>query len=114
MNGPQLKPWIEAIRAYAPGPSEAADGTPLVKLGSNENPYGCSPAVTAALALPREPALYPDPDAGLLRRAIGAKHGIDPARIVCGTGSGELLHCAVQAFAGPTDQVLVSRYSFSL
>src|SRR6476661_310204 len=114
MNGPALKPWIQAIRAYVPGPSEAADGTPLVKLGSNENPYGCSPTVTAALAAARETALYPDPDALALRSAIGAAHGIDPARIVCGTGSGELLHCAVQAFAGPGDEVLFPRYSFSL
>lgn len=114
MTGPALKPWIEAIHAYVPGPSEAADGTPLVKLGSNENPYGCSPAVSAVLASEREVALYPDPDATALRTAIGRKHGIDPARIVCGTGSGELLHCAVQAFAGPGDEVLMSRYSFSL
>ena len=114
MTGPKLKPWIEAIHAYVPGPSEAADGTSLVKLSSNENPYGCSPAVTAALAAPREPALYPDPDAAALRAAIGKAHGIDPTRIVCGTGSGELLHGAVQAYAGPGDEVLLSRYSFSL
>ena len=111
---PTLKPWIEDIHAYVPGPSETADGTPLVKLGSNENPHGCSPAVAAALAAARDPALYPDPDATALRAAIGASHGIDPARIVCGTGSGELLHCAVQAFAGPGDEVVFSRYSFSL
>jgi len=114
MTGPTLKPWIEAIHAYVPGPSEAADGTPLVKLGSNENPYGCSKGASAALAAPRQPALYPDPDATALRAALGERHGIDPARIVCGTGSGELLHCAVQAFAGPGDEVLFSRYSFSL
>lgn len=118
MTGPALKPWIEAIRPYVPGPSEAADGTPLIKLGSNENPHGCSPAVTAAgtaaLAAHRAAALYPDPDATALRAAIGAAHDIDPARIVCGTGSGELLHCAVQAFAGPGDEVVMPRYSFSL
>ena len=114
MTGPKLKPWIEAIHAYVPGPSEAADGTPLVKLGSNENPHGSSPAAIAALAAPRAAALYPDPDATALRAAIGAKHRIDPSRIVCGTGSGELIQCAVQAFAGPGDEVLFPRYSFSL
>ncbi len=114
MTGPALKPWIEPIRPYAPGASEGAGGVPLVKLSSNENPYGCSPLAAAALAAPRQPALYPDPDATRLRSAIGVEHGIDPARIVCGTGSGELLHCAVQAFAGPGDEVLFSRYSFSL
>jgi len=114
MNGPKLKPWIADIHAYVPGASEGADGTPLVKLSSNENPYGSSSAVTEALASAFNPALYPDPDTTELRRAIGAAHAIDPARIVCGTGSGELLHCAVQAFAGPGDEVLFSRYSFSL
>lgn len=114
MTGPTLKPWIEAIRAYVPGASEAADGTPLIKLGSNENPYGCSPAVGEALSRHRETARYPDPDASALRTAIGAAHGIDPARIVCGTGSGELLQCAVQAFAGVGDEVLMPRFSFSL
>lgn len=114
MTGPTLKPWIAAIRPYVPGASEAADGTPLAKLSSNENPLGCSPAVTEALASPRHPELYPDPDATALRRALAARHGLEAARIVCGTGSGELIQCAVQAFAGPGDEVLFSRYSFSL
>lgn len=114
MIGPTLKPWIAEIRAYVPGTSEASDGRPLVKLSSNENPHGCSPVAKDALARSFDPALYPDPDTTALRRAIGIAHDIDPARIVCGTGSGELLHCAVQAFAGPGEEVLFSRYSFSL
>lgn len=111
---PTLKPWIEAIHAYVPGQSTGADGKPLIKLSANENPLGCSPAVLEALAEPPTPALYPDPDSTRLRAAIGARFEIDPARVICGTGSGELLHCAVQAFAGPGDEVLASRYSFSL
>lgn len=109
-----MKPWIEAIHAYVPGKSKAADGRALVKLSANENPLGCSPKVTEALAQGSSPHLYPDPDSTALREAIGALHGIDPARIACGTGSGELLHGAVQAFAGAGDEVLFSRYSFSL
>lgn len=111
---PIMKPWIEGIHAYVPGKSTSADGRKLVKLSANENPLGCSTAVIEALAHGHQPSLYPDPDAGALRQAIGALHGIDPARIVCGTGSGECLHGAVQAFAGPGDEVLFSRYSFSL
>ena len=113
-DAPQMKPWIEGIHAYVPGKSTGADGRPLVKLSANENPLGTSPAALAARAATGSPALYPDPDATALRAAIGALHGIDPARIVCGTGSGELLHGAVQAFAGAGDEVLFSRYSFSL
>ncbi len=111
---PELKPWINEIRAYVPGKSKADDGRELIKLSANENPLGCSKAAQDALREPGHPELYPDPGALALTDAIGKLHGIDPAQIVCGTGSGELLHCAVQAFAGPGDEVLFSKYSFSL
>ena len=111
---PQMKPWIEAIHAYVPGKSKGADGRPLVKLSANENPLGCSPAALAAHQGLPNPSLYPDPDATALRQALGALHGIDPARIVCGTGSGELLTVSASAFAGPGDEVLYVRYGFSL
>jgi histidinol-phosphate aminotransferase len=111
---PQMKPWIEAIHAYVPGKSHAADGRELVKLSANENPLGTSPAALAARAQAITPSLYPDPDSTALREAIGELHGIDPARIVCGTGSGELLTVAASAFAGPGDEVLYVRYGFSL
>lgn len=111
---PEPKPWIAQIHAYVPGKSKSASGKPLTKLSANENPLGSSPAALAALAEGHNPADYPDPDARALRDAIAEVHGLDPALIVCGTGSGELLHCAVQALAGPGDEVLMSRYSFSL
>ncbi|MFA9200343.1 MAG: histidinol-phosphate transaminase [Cypionkella sp.] len=113
-DSPKMKPWIEAIRAYVPGKAAGADGRPLVKLSANENPLGTSPAALAALADAAPPARYPDPDSTALRAAIGARHGIDPARIVCGTGSDELLHLAANAFAGPDDEVLFPRYSFAV
>ena len=111
---PQPKPWIAEIHAYVPGKSKSASGVPLVKLSANENPLGSSPAALAALAEGHVAADYPDPDARALREKIAAVHGLDLDRIVCGTGSGELLHCAVQALCGPGDEVLASRYSFSL
>lgn len=111
---PQPKPWIAQIQAYVPGKSRSASGKPLTKLSANENPLGSSPAALAALTEGHIAADYPDPDARALREKIAAVHGLDPERIVCGTGSGELLHCAVQALAGPGDEVLCSRYSFSL
>ncbi|WDA42628.1 pyridoxal phosphate-dependent aminotransferase [Erythrobacter sp. BLCC-B19] len=114
MSKPEPKPWIAQIHAYVPGKSKSASGKPLVKLSANENPLGSSPAALAALAEGHVAADYPDPDARMLREAIAQIHGLDPALIVCGTGSGELLHCAVQALAGPGDEVLASRYSFSL
>ncbi len=109
-----MKPYVAAIHAYVPGKSAGADGKPLVKLSANENPLGTSPAALSALASIGKPAGYPDPDSKELRAAIGELHGIDPAQIVCGTGSDELLNLAVQAFAGPGDEVLFSRNSFAV
>lgn len=113
-GAPQAKPWIAAIHAYVPGKSSGDDGRPLVKLSANENPLGTSEAALAARAQAVIPSLYPDPDSTALRAALGEVHGIDPARIVCGTGSGELLTLAASAFAGPGDEVLYVRYGFSL
>ena len=111
-RAPTPKSWIEAIHAYVPGKAKSDDGRELVKLSANENPLGASPAAMAALAVAKGPASYPDPDSAQLRAAIGDLHDIDPARIVCGTGSDELLNLAAQAYAGPGDEVLFSDFSF--
>lgn len=114
MSTLQPKPWIQEIHAYVPGKSAGADGRPLVKLSANENPLGTSPAALAARDHAVMPSLYPDPDSTALRTALGQRHGIDPARIVCGTGSGELLAIAASAYAGPGDEIVYVRYGFSL
>lgn len=113
-NAPVPKPWIAAIHAYVPGKSAGKDGRPLIKLSANENPLGTSPKALAARADALAPARYPDPDSKALRAALGELHGIDPARIVCGTGSDELLHLAAQGYAGVGDEVIYVRYGFSV
>lgn len=111
---PAPKSWIAAIHAYVPGKSAGADGRPLVKLSANENPLGTSAAALAARAGAAQPATYPDPDSRVLRETLGEVHGLDPARIVCGTGSDELLNLAAQGFAGPGDEVVYVRYGFAV
>ncbi|MFN2099718.1 histidinol-phosphate transaminase [Altererythrobacter sp. MF3-039] len=112
---PVIKPWIEGIHAYVPGKAKADDGRVLVKLSANENPLGTSEAALEAMRKEAgAPSRYPDPQSATLRQALGEMHGIDPARVVCGTGSDELLNLAAQAFAGPGDEVLFSRYSFTV
>lgn len=115
---PVPKPWIAAIHPYVPGKSTGSDGQVLIKLSANENPLGTSALARAARLGTGEgsgdPARYPDPESHALRDALGAHHGIDPARIVMGTGSDELLNLAAQAFAGPGDEVLYQRYGFSV
>ena len=111
-NTPQPKPWISEIHAYVPGKSAGADGKPLIKLSANENPLGTSAAALAARAA--APSLYPDPDSKALRAAIAALHGLEADRIVCGTGSDELLNLAAQGYAGLGDEVLYVRYGFAV
>lgn len=115
---PVPKPWIAAIHPYVPGKSTGSDGQALIKLSANENPLGTSPLARAARIGggdgAGDPARYPDPESHALRAGLGALHGIDPARIVMGTGSDELLNLAAQAYAGPGDEVLYQRYGFSV
>ena len=111
-NRPEMKPYVAQIHAYVPGKSAGKDGKPLVKLSANENPLGTSPAALEARMAAPGPNAYPDPDSRELRDAIGELHGLDPERVVCGTGSDELLNLAAQAYAGAGDEVVFSRFSF--
>ena len=111
----QPKPWIAAIAPYVPGRSTTDSGVAAAKLSSNENPLGTAPEtreafVAGAASLDR----YPDAGATALREAIGAHYGIEPTRVIHGTGSDEVLHLAAGAFAGPGDEVLYVRYGFSV
>lgn len=115
MNGPAPKPWIMQIAPYVPGRSTTEDGRKVAKLSSNENPLGTSPRAreafaSAATSLER----YPDAGAADLREALAAKHGLDPARIIYGNGSDEVLHLAAGAFAGPGDEVIYVNYGFAV
>jgi histidinol-phosphate aminotransferase len=110
---PVPKPGILDIQPYVPGESTVPGGLRPIKLSSNETPHGASPkAVAAYKALADELALYPDGAATALRNAIGRTYGLDPARIVCGCGSDELLHLLVHAYAGQGDEVLFTVHSF--
>lgn len=113
-------PAIRDLRAYDPGHDLVAlrrGFAPhvLVELGSNENPYGASPrARDAVLGVLDELHRYPDPRGGDLKRALAAKHGIDPARVVLGNGSHELLMQLAQVFAGSGIDVVLSQYGFAV
>ena len=115
MNAPAPKPWILDIAPYVPGRSKTDDGRQVAKLSSNENPLGTSPHARAAFATAdRSLERYPDAGAADLRAAIGQAHGLDPARIIYGTGSDEVLHLAAGAYAGQGDEVIFVRYGFAV
>ena len=109
------KPWIDAIAPYVPGRSTTDDGRRVAKLSSNENPLGTGEAARAAfIAGASSLDRYPDASAAALREAIAAHYGLDPARVIYGTGSDEILHLAAGAFAGQGDEVLFVKYGFSV
>ena len=89
-------------------------GTPGIgSLAQNESAFPPSPAaLEAGRRAVADAALYPDPDWRGLRDAIAEVHGLNPARILCGAGSMELIGCLIRAFAGPGDEVLGSRYGY--
>jgi len=102
-----------AIEPYVPGKSGAPGAARVHKLSSNETPLGPSPRAVAAFeALVGRLELYPDGSASRLREAIGARYGLDPARIVCGNGSDDLLSLIAGAYLGPGDEAVFSRHGF--
>ena len=115
MTGPVAKPYILEIAPYVPGRSTTDDGRKVAKLSSNENPLGTSPAARAAFATTATSLeRYPDASGTELREALAAKYGLDPARIIYGNGSDEVLHLAAGAFAGAGDEVIYVNYGFSV
>ncbi|HET7211430.1 MAG TPA: histidinol-phosphate transaminase [Methyloceanibacter sp.] len=114
-RGPRPRPGVLDIAPYVPGTSALPGARPVIKLSSNETPFGPSPRAIeayheAAGALSR----YPDGSARPLREAIAAFYGLDPARIVCGAGSDELLNLLAAAYLGPGDEAIYSAHGFLL
>jgi histidinol-phosphate aminotransferase len=118
----KLNSMLQSLPVYQPGrPLEevarelglAVEG--MIKLASNENPLGPSPAGLAAL---RQAAaqvhLYPDGNAFYLRQKLSAKLQLPPSQMVLGNGSNELLEFIGHALLGPGDEVVVSEYCFAV
>jgi histidinol-phosphate aminotransferase len=109
------QPGILEIALYQGGESKLPGHDRVLKLSSNENPFGPSPKALEAF---RNAAgtlhLYPSSDHAALRRAIGEVHGLDPARIVCGAGSDEIIAFLAQAYAGPGREVIHTEHGFGM
>ena len=115
MSGLKPGPGILDIAPYKGGESAVAGIANPVKLSSNESPLGPSPVarkafIDAAASLSR----YPDGSWRALREAIALRHGLDPAHIVCGNGSDEILSLLGQIYLQPDDEVIYSEHGFLL
>src|SRR5262245_13624025 len=110
---PTPKPGILDIEPYVGGRAHAPGVKRAHKLSSNESALGPSPHAIAAF---KEAAagidVYPEGSARLLRDAIAELYGLDPARIVCGNGSDEILTMLAGIYLQPGDEVLFSEHAF--
>ncbi len=115
-------PNLQAVPVYQPGrPIEevarelglAADS--IIKLASNENPYG--PSRLALVAMRRalgQANLYPDGNAYYLKQKLAAKLEVTPAHLILGNGSNEVLEFIGHALLSPGAEVVVSQYCFAV
>lgn len=113
MKLPQPKPGILNIAPYVGGKAKAEGAARVIKLSSNENPWGPSPkAITAYQAEAANMNRYPDGGHARLREAIAKANGLPEAQLICGAGSDELIGMLVHSYAGPGDEVLYSEHGF--
>ncbi len=106
---------IMDIALYQSGASKIEGISDIVKLSSNENPYG--PGEAAVEAYRREGFglhRYPSSDHAQLRTAIAEVHGLNADNIICGAGSDEIIAFLCQAYAGPGDEVIHTEHGFSM
>lgn len=113
MNAPFPRAGILDIAPYQPGESKIPGHARVIKLASNESPLGPSPRVADALAGAMDALhLYPDSATVDLRTALAERHGLETGRILCSSGSEEMIHMLARAYAGPGDEILYSQYGF--
>lgn len=111
---PVPKPGILDIQAYVPGKAKIEGVAHPIKLSSNENILGSSPAAKAAfLAAVDTLHLYPDSRTSELRASIAAHFNLEPERLVFGDGTDEVLHLLNQVFLEPGDNIVMGQYGFS-
>src|SRR5471032_416209 len=112
-NRPQPRPGVLDIAPYIPGKSTAPGVAKVFKLSSNETPLGPGKnTIEAYRAVAEHLEDYPDGSASALREAIGEAYGLDPARIVCGAGSDDLLNLIARAYLTDGDEAIHATHGF--
>ena len=111
---------VRGLQPYQPGkPVEALERelgiTDIIKLASNENPHGSSPAVSAAITgflsgLSR----YPDGSGHSLKQVLSKRLGVRATQITLGNGSNDVLDLVTRAFVDPGQQVVVAEHAFAV
>ncbi len=114
------RPGVQHLAPYVPGKPEEELQRELgieriIKLASNENPLGASPAVSGAMQnLWRDIARYPDGNGYKLKQSLARKHQVEPSQITLGNGSNDVLELVARAFVDTHYEVIFSQHAFAV
>lgn len=87
----------------------------IVKLASNENPYGCSPKVQAAVGtIVADMARYPDDSMYKLKAGLSKRFGVEPDEVIIGAGSDQVIEFAVHAKTNAQSKILINSITFAM
>ncbi|HEX6398466.1 MAG TPA: aminotransferase class I/II-fold pyridoxal phosphate-dependent enzyme, partial [Steroidobacteraceae bacterium] len=112
--------WVRSLAPYVPGkPIEELERelgiSNIVKLASNENPFGPSPlAIEAMQRALAETWLYPDGSGHVLKQKLAKKLGVEASQITLGNGSNDALVLLAEAFLAPGLEAVYSQYGFAV
>ena len=117
-----LSPFLKTLPVYQPGrPIEEVarelnlPADSIIKVASNENPFGPSPLAIAAMQkVLANLNLYPDGNVFYLKQKLAAKLGVEPANLIFGNGSNEIIEFVSHALLAPGDDVVVSQFCFAI
>jgi len=109
------KKGIDSIKLYKGGTSKIAGINKIIKLSSNESPFGPSKKVIEAYERSSgKLSRYPELTAESLQFAIANKNNLNSDQIICGTGSDEILIFTVLTFCSPGDEVIHAQHGFEM
>ncbi|MEX0321086.1 MAG: histidinol-phosphate transaminase [Puniceicoccaceae bacterium] len=108
-----VNPHILELEPYTPGTQPEGPG--WIKLNTNELPYEPPQAVLEAIRIESERlARYPNPTSSGLREALAEFHGLEPAQVIVGNGSDDILNLLARAFSGVDRSTFDTSPSYSL
>jgi len=118
----EFNPNLKSIKSYEGGkPIEEVareynlDPNKIIKLASNENPFGTSPkAVEAIENAAKEVYMYPDDNMFEMKEALCQKFGISKSQIILGAGSDQVIFFAINAKAHPKMKILTAKTTFAM